>query len=73
MANETPGGEWLWRIILENQNGELEELLVKDIVVNVPSFSKSDEMPVVGRKHHIACYGELTVDANGLGVINPSK
>jgi len=73
MAHETPGGEWKWRIILESQDGKFEEVLVREVVVNVPSFSKSDEMPVVGRKFHMACYGELTVDGNGVGVINPSK
>ncbi|MES1202898.1 MAG: hypothetical protein ABUS57_15785, partial [Pseudomonadota bacterium] len=50
MADETPGGEWKWRVILE-KGGQFEEVLVKELVLNVPSFSKTDEMPVVGRKH----------------------
>jgi hypothetical protein len=28
-------------------------------------------MPIVGRKYHIACYGELTVK-DGIGMISPS-
>jgi len=42
-------------VILEKDSGQFEEVLVKELVLNVPSFSKSDEMPVVGRKHHMAC------------------
>ena len=55
MSHETPGGELKWRVILEKDSGQFEEVLVKELVLNVPSFSKSDEMPVVGRKHHMAC------------------
>jgi hypothetical protein len=64
-ADQTPGGEWKWRVILEKQPGHYQEVLVKELLVNVPSFSKSDEMP--------ACYGELSVDADGIGTINPAK
>ena len=67
MADETPGGEWKWRVILE-RNGAYEEVLVKELIINVPSFSQTDELPVVGRKYHIACYGELTV-TDGIGTI----
>jgi hypothetical protein len=49
MADVTPGGAFKWRVILENDGGEFEEVLVKELFINVPSFSKSDEMPVVGR------------------------
>jgi hypothetical protein len=69
MAAETPGGEWKWRVILESGNG-FEEVLVKQIVVNVPSFSREDEMPIVGRKYHMACYGQFRVE-NGVGIIEP--
>jgi hypothetical protein len=53
MSNETPGGEWKWRVILEKDN-QFEEVLVKQLHVNVPSFWREDEMPVVGRKYHLA-------------------
>jgi hypothetical protein len=67
MADQSPGGEWKWRVIVE-KNGQFEELLVKQLVVNVPSFSKEDEMPVVGRKYHMACFGNLEVK-DGIGTI----
>jgi len=70
MSDQTPGGEWKWRVILE-RDGHFEEVLVKRLVVNVPSFSRDDDMPVVGRKYHMACYGRLSVD-DGVGVINPA-
>jgi hypothetical protein len=60
MADQSPGGEWKWRVIVE-KNGQFEELLVKQLIVNVPSFSKEDEMPVVGRKYHMACYGTFNI------------
>ena len=68
MADQSPGGEWKWRVILE-KNGQFEELLVKRLVVNVPSFSKEDEMPVVGRKYHMACHGTLTIK-DGIGTVD---
>jgi hypothetical protein len=68
MADQTPGGEWKWRVILE-KNDQLQEVLVKQLLVNVPSFSQEDEMPVVGRKYHMACYGIFRVD-NGIGIID---
>jgi hypothetical protein len=67
MADQSPGGEWKRRVIVE-KNGQFEELLVKQLVVNVPSFSKEDEMPVVGRKYHMACFGNLEVK-DGIGTI----
>jgi hypothetical protein len=67
MADETPGGEFKWRVILERRGG-FEEVLVKELVLKVPSFSKSDEMPVVGRKHHMACYGVFSV-RDGIGYV----
>jgi hypothetical protein len=68
MADQSPGGEWKWRVIVE-KNGQFEELLVKQLVVNVPSFSKEDEMPVVGRKYHMACHGTLTIK-DGIGTVD---
>ena len=68
MAAETPGGEWTWRVILERPSG-FEEVLVKRLIVNVPSFSKEDEMPVVGRKYHMACCGRLRIE-DGVGIID---
>jgi hypothetical protein len=68
MAPDTPGGEWKWRIVLEGADG-FEEILVKNLIVNVPSFSREDGMPVVGRKYHMACYGRLRVE-NGIGIID---
>ena len=47
MADASLGGEWKWRVILEHK-GTLEEVLAKQLLVNVPSFSREDEMPVVG-------------------------
>jgi hypothetical protein len=68
MADQTLEGEWKWRVILEN-NGQFEELLVKQLLVNVPSFSQEDEMPVVGRKYHMACYGTFKVK-DGIGTVD---
>ena len=70
MADETPGGEWKWRVILE-QGHDFEEVLVKRLVVNVPSFSREDEMPVVGRKYHMACYGTFRTE-DGVGIVDPA-
>ena len=67
LAHETPGGEWKWRVILESE-GQHEELLVKELVINVPSFSREDEMPAVGRKYHMACYGEFSI-RDGVGYV----
>jgi hypothetical protein len=61
MCDETPGGEWKWRVILE-RNGGFEEVLAKQLSVNVPSLSREDEMPVVGRKYHMACYGVFRLE-----------
>lgn len=71
MAHETPGGEWKWRVILE-KNGHYEEVLVKHLKINVPSFSQEDDMPVVGRKYHIACYGVFRVE-DGTGIVDPQN
>jgi hypothetical protein len=68
MADQSPGGEWKWRVIVE-KNGQFEELLVKHLVVNVPSFSKEDEMPVVGHKYHMACYGTFKI-RDGIGSVD---
>ena len=35
MADETPGGEWKWRVILE-KDGQYEEVLVKELVLAYP-------------------------------------
>jgi hypothetical protein len=71
MAAETPGGEWKWRVILERGDG-FEEILVKTLVVNVPSFSQEDDLPVVGRKYHMACRGAFRVE-NGVGIVDPAE
>ena len=68
MAHQTPGGEWKWRVIVE-KNGQLEEVLVRQLFVNVPSFSREDEMPVVGRKYHMACYGTFRI-GDGIGTVD---
>jgi hypothetical protein len=44
--------------------------LVKHLVVNVPSFSRTDEMPVVGRKYHMACHGVFRIE-DGIGIVDP--
>ena len=68
LAHETPGGEWNWRVIFERPGGGFEEVLVKKLYVNVPSFSREDETAVVGRNHHMACYGVFRQN-NGIGSI----
>lgn len=68
MADQTPGGEWKWRVILE-RGKDYEEILVKQILVNVPSFSREDDMPVVGRKYHMACHGVFRL-LDGVGIID---
>jgi len=68
MADQTPGGEWKWRVIFE-RGGGFEEVLVKQLFVNVPSFSRDDDMPVVGRKYHMACRGVFHVE-DGIGIID---
>jgi hypothetical protein len=57
--------------VLETDNG-LEEVLVKSLVVNVASFSREDDMPVVGRKYHMACHGRFRIE-DGVGVIDPAN
>jgi hypothetical protein len=69
-AAESPDGEWVWRVILEEPDG-FKEVLAKRLVVNVHSFSPEDEMPVVGRKYHMACRGFFRME-NGTGIIDPS-
>jgi hypothetical protein len=69
MADQSPGGEGKWRVILE-RDGQLEEVLVKQLFVNAKSFSREDEMPIVGRKYHMACFGEFRID-DGNGIIDP--
>jgi hypothetical protein len=71
MSHKTPGGEWKWRLILE-RGGQYEEVLVKQLQINVRSFSKEDEMPVVGRKYHMACHGAFRVE-NGTGIVDQKK
>jgi hypothetical protein len=68
MAHETPGGEWKWRIIFE-RGADYEEVLVKQLRVNVPSFSRDDIMPVVGPKYHMACYGVFRLE-DDIGIID---
>jgi hypothetical protein len=68
MADQTPGGEWKWRVVFE-RGGAFEEVLVRQLFVNVPSFSREDEMAVVGRKYHIACYGVFRME-DGVGIID---
>ncbi len=68
MAHNTPNGEWKWRVVLEADDG-FEEVLVKSVIVNVPSFTREDDMPVVGRKYHMACRGRLRV-VDGVGIID---
>jgi hypothetical protein len=69
MADQSPGGEWKWRVILETSAG-FEEVLVKTLEVRVPSFSQEDDMPVVGRKYHMACRGRFCVE-DGVGIVDP--
>jgi hypothetical protein len=68
MAHNTPNGEWKWRIVLEGSQG-FEEILVKSVIVNVPSFTHEDDMPLVGRKYHMACHGRLRI-VDGVGIID---
>jgi len=68
MADQTPDGEWKWRVIFE-RGDQFEEVLVKQLLVNVPSFSRDDVMPVVGRKYHMACHGVFRLE-DGVGIID---
>ncbi len=68
MAAESPNGEWTWRVILERKGG-YEEVLAKNLVINVLSFSREGEMPVVGRKYHMACYGKFRLE-DGVGIVD---
>jgi hypothetical protein len=67
-ADETPGGEWKWRVVFE-RGDQYEEVLVKQLLVNVPSFSRDDIMPIVGPKYHMACYGAFRLE-DGVGIID---
>ena len=40
-------------------------------LIRIPSFTTEDDMPVVGRKYHIACYGRFRLEGDGSGVIDP--
>ena len=55
------------------RGSQYEEVLVKHLQINVPSFSQEDEMPVVGRKYHIACYGAFRVVRTDMGIVDPEK
>jgi len=68
MADQSPNGEWHWRVISE-RNGEHEEVLAKMLIVRVPSFSKDDLMPVAGRKFHMACHGRFYLE-DGIAIID---
>jgi hypothetical protein len=68
MADQTPGGEFKWRVIFE-RGDQFEEVVVKQLLVNVPSFSQEDLMPVVGRKYHMACHGAFRIE-DGVGIID---
>ena len=68
MADQTPDGEWKWRIIFE-RGDQFAEVLAKQLLVNVPSFSRDDVMPVVGRKYHMACHGVFRLE-DGVGIID---
>jgi hypothetical protein len=70
MADQTPKGEWKWRVILESDTG-FEEVLVKTLEVRVPSFSQEDDKPLAGRKSHMACHGKFRFE-DGIGVIEPA-
>jgi hypothetical protein len=48
-----------------------KEILAKRLTLNVPSFTTEDDMPVVGRKFHIAGYGRFRLEPDGTGVIDP--
>ena len=39
------------------------------LLVNVPSFSRDDVMPIVGPKYHMACYGVFRLE-DGIGIID---
>jgi hypothetical protein len=67
-ADETPGGAWKWRVVFE-RGDQYEEVLVKQLLVNVPSFSRDDVMPIVGPKYHMACYGVFRLE-DGVGIID---
>jgi hypothetical protein len=39
-------------------------------LVYVQSFSRNDDMQIVGRKYHMACHGVYRIE-DGVGIINP--
>jgi hypothetical protein len=39
-------------------------------LVNVLSFSRDDDMPIVGRKYHMAHHGVFRIE-DGVGIIDP--
>jgi hypothetical protein len=69
MADQTTGGERKWRVIFE-RGDQYEEVLVKQLLVNVPSFGRDDDMPIVGRKYHMACHGVFRIE-DGVGIVDP--
>jgi hypothetical protein len=50
-GRSTPGDEWKWRVIFEHGDG-YEEVLVKQLLVNVPSFSREDV--IAGRRPQVS-------------------
>ncbi len=68
MAEATPDGEWRWRVVLE-RSGAFEEVLARQLFLNVPSFSTEDEIPGVGRKYHLACFGVFRIE-DGIGIVD---
>jgi hypothetical protein len=70
MAYGTPRGEWKCRVILERDRG-FEEVLAHHALRHVPSFSREDDRPVVGREYqyHMACYGVFR-QKDGIGTID---
>jgi hypothetical protein len=66
MADQTTGGEWKWRVIFERSDQYRKSWLGSFWL----SFSRDDDMPIVGRKYHMACHGVFRIE-DGIGIINP--
>ena len=68
MADQTPGGEWKWRVIFERDE-KFEEVLVNRLLVNVPFLQPRRRN--AGRRQKVS-YGLPCVfrTEDGVGIIN---
>lgn len=65
---ETPGGEWKWRVLDRSGN----EVLAKSLRIQSEVFTTEDLIAPNILKYHIACYGFLDLK-DGVGTITPTE